>query len=173
MKTEARPEIAVLGLGNLMRTDDGVGVHAIRILLASGRLPPGVEAIEGGTLGLDLLPRLEGPTHLLAIDAVDFGAPPGALSRFAGQELLNLPAGKSVHLLGFSDLLNALYLLGRAPREVVLLGVQPESTGWSVTLSHPVAAVLDDLLATALAEIHGWLEGAPAGMALSGDANHS
>ena len=58
MSLESRPRIAVLGLGNLMRTDDGVGVHAIRILLESGRLPPGVEAIEGGTLGLDLLPLM-------------------------------------------------------------------------------------------------------------------
>jgi hydrogenase maturation protease len=173
MSPEAAPQIAVLGLGNLMRTDDGVGVHAIGKLLASNLLPPGVEVIEGGTLGLDLLPRIEGVSHLLAIDAVDFGAPPGALSRFAGAELATLPAGKSIHLLGFSDLVAALRLLGRAPREVVLLGVQPESTDWGVTLSHRVAAVLDDLLAAALAEIHGWLQGAPAGMALSGDASHS
>jgi len=173
MSLDSQPNIAILGLGNLMRTDDGVGVHAIRILLESGRLPAGVEAIEGGTLGLDLLPRLEGQTHLLAIDAVDFGAAPGAFSLFAGQELLHLPAGKSVHLLGFSDLLNALYLLGQTPSEVVLLGVQPESTEWGVALSPSVAAALDDLLAAALAEIHGWLQGEPAGMALCADANHS
>ncbi|MGA7316038.1 MAG: hypothetical protein WBX22_18935 [Silvibacterium sp.] len=78
------------------------------------------------------------------------------------------PAGKSVHLLGFSDLLNALRLLGQAPCEVVLLGVQPESTNWGVSLSPSVAAALDDLLAAALAEIHGWLQGAPACMALGG-----
>lgn len=156
-----------------MRTDDGVGVHAIRRSLDSGQLPHGVQAIEGGTLGLDLLPRIERLKHLLVIDAVDFGASPGALSRFANQGLLALPTGKSVHLLGFSDLLSALRLLGQAPSEVVLLGVQPESTDWGVTLSHHVAAVLDDLLAAALAEIHGCLQGAPAGMALCGDAYHS
>ena len=173
MSLNSQPNIAILGLGNLMRTDDGVGVHAIRILLESGRFPPGVEAIEGGTLGLDLLPRLEGQTHLLAIDAVDFGAPPGALSRFTGQELLNLPAGKSVHLLGFSDLLGALRLLGRGPSEVVLLGLQPESTVWGVTLSPKVAAALDDLLEVALAEVALWLDAAPTCLTLYRDAHHS
>jgi hydrogenase maturation protease len=156
------PEIAVLGLGNLMRSDDGVGVHAIRKLLGCDRLSPRVEVIEGGTLGLDLLPRIEGHTHLLTIDAVDFGGPPGTLSRFANHELLTLPAGKSVHLLGLSDLLSALRLIGRAPREVVLIGVQPESTDWGVSLSRRVAAALDDLLEAALSEIAEWLEPSPA-----------
>jgi hydrogenase maturation protease len=172
MSLAAGPEIAVLGLGNLMRTDDGAGVHAIQRLLGSGRLPPGVEVIEGGTLGLDLLPRLEGVSHLLAIDAVEFGAPPGTLARFANEDLQALPAGKSVHLLGFSDLLNGLHLLGRAPREIVLLGVQPKSTYWGITLSPQVAAALDKLIDAALFEIARWLRAEPAELALSRDANH-
>lgn len=162
MSRSAPPRIAVLGLGNLMRTDDGVGVHAIRKLIDNRSMPPGVEVIEGGTLGLDLLPRVEELTHLLAIDAVDFGAPPGALSLFANQGLLTLPVGKSAHLLGFSDLLGALRLLGREPREVVLLGVQPQSTEWGVTLTPMVAAAFDDLLEAALSKLTGWLQPEPA-----------
>ena len=153
--------IAVLGLGNLLRTDDGVGVHAIRRLLEIGEVPPEVEAIEGGTFGLDLLPRIDGVTHLLAIDAVDSGAPPGTLRRFANNELLSVPMGRSVHLLGFSDLLSALRLLGRAPREIVLLGVQPQSTDWGVMLSPPVADVLDRVVDAALFELAGWLQPEP------------
>ena len=158
MSLEAGPEIAVLGLGNLMRTDDGLGIHAIRRWLESGLLLPGVQVIEGGTLGLDLLPRLEGMNYILAIDAVDFGAPPGTVCRFANNELLTLPICKSVHLLGFSDLLGALRLLGHAPAEVVLLGVQPESTEWGVGLSPSVARVVDPLIDTALSEITAWLQ---------------
>ena len=158
MNLEVSSTIGVLGLGNLMHTDDGVGVHAIRRLAESGRIPSGIEAIEGGTLGLHLLPRIETLTHLLAIDAVDCGAPPGTLSRYTSEELLTLPAAKSVHLLGFTDLLSALRLLGRAPSEVVLLGVQPESTEWGVALSPAVAAVLDNLLEAVLSEIAGWLQ---------------
>ena len=162
MSQSSHARIALLGLGNLLRTDDGVGVHAIRKLIDDRSVPPGVEVIEGGTLGLDLLPRVEELTHLLVIDAVDVGARPGALTRFANHDILALPVGKSSHLLGFSDLLAALRLLGREPHEVVLLGVQPQSTEWGVTLTPTVAAAFDDLLEAALSSLNGWLQLAPA-----------
>jgi len=149
--------IAVLGLGNLLRSDDGVGIHAIRRLEEDGRVPPGIEVIEGGTLGLDLLPRLQGITHLLVLDAVDTRSNAGTRSRFADAELDHLPVGKSVHLLGFADLLGSLRLLEQAPAKVVLLGVQPESTEWGVALSPAVNASLDPLLDAALAQISDWV----------------
>lgn len=155
---DPQANIAVLGLGNLMHADDGVGIHAMRRLLESGRLPPKIQAIEGGTLGLDLLPRLEGMTHLLALDAVDIGAAPGTLSRFTNQDLSTLRTAKSVHLLGFSDVLNALRLLGQAPDEVVLLGIQPESTDWAVELSPSVFAAVDSLLEATFSQIACWTE---------------
>lgn len=151
-------KLAVLGLGNLMRTDDGVGIHAIRVLSADRRLPSRVEIIEGGTLGLDLLHIIRGVTHLLVLDAVDTGAAPGTLLRFEGQQLINLPAGKSVHLVGFADLLSALKLLEDAPSEIALLGMQPESTGWGIRLSPVVDAVLNDLVEAAHAQISIWMD---------------
>jgi hydrogenase maturation protease len=147
----------VLGLGNPIRTDDGVGVHAIRKLAAEKLLPPDVRIIEGGTLGLDLLPCLRGVTHLLAMDAVDTGTAPGTLSRFADEELANLPMGKSVHLLGFADLLGAMNLLDSAPRAVVLLGLQPKSTYWGTTLSPEVEAKLRDIIEAVRSEISNWM----------------
>ena len=101
------PRIAVLGLGNLMRTDDAVGMLAIQRLRADPRFPRSVSLIEGGTLGLDLLHPLDGVTHLLALDAIDAGATPGTLLRFADDAIADLPISKSVHLLGFSDLIGA------------------------------------------------------------------
>ena len=77
--------IALLGLGNLMRTDDAVGMLTLRRLEECGRLPPEVRVIEGGTLGLDLLDSLRGISHLLVLDAVDTGAAPGTLKRFEGR----------------------------------------------------------------------------------------
>jgi hydrogenase maturation protease len=112
--------------------------------------------IEGGTLGLNLLPALQGVTHLLALDAVDTGNPPGSLSRFVNAGLDALPVARSVHLLGFADLLNSLRLLGQAPAEVALLGIQPESTGWGVTLSPLVTASLDRFIDAALVQILDW-----------------
>jgi hydrogenase maturation protease len=150
--------IAVLGLGNLMLTDDGIGIHAIRMLSVDRRLQQSVQIIEGGTLGLDLLHSLRGVTHLLAIDAVDTGAAPGTLSRFADAELIDLPIAKSVHLLGFADLLGSLRLLEDAPLEVVLLGMQPQSTDWSVTLSPIVDATLHNLVEAAFDQLSYWQE---------------
>jgi hydrogenase maturation protease len=164
----------VLGLGNPIRTDDGVGVHAIRKLAAEDSLPPGVRIIEGGTLGLDLLPSLRGVKHLLALDAVDTGAAPGTLSRFADKELANLPISKSVHLLGFADLLGTLNLLGDFPAEVALLGIQPESTDWGIKLTPAVDAAVNDLVEAALAQVSYWLKSNPEqAMSASSLAHHA
>jgi hydrogenase maturation protease len=148
--------IAILGLGNLMRTDDAVGMLAIQELRRDVRLPRFVAVIEGGTLGLDLLHPLNGVTHLLALDAVDAGAAPGTLLRFAGEEIADLPVSKSVHLLGFSDLIAAMRLTGSAPWEVVVLGVQPEETGWGTALTASVQAALVSLMGAALAQVMRW-----------------
>ena len=150
--------LAVLGLGNPIRRDDGIGIHAIRLLSADSRLPRNVKVIEGGTLGLDLLHSLQGVSHLLALDAVDTAASPGSLSRFADAALLSLPVSKSVHLLGFADILGALCLLDDAPQEIVLLGMQPKSTDWGVTLSPIVDAALNDLVEAALTQIMSWMD---------------
>ncbi|HTX75596.1 MAG TPA: HyaD/HybD family hydrogenase maturation endopeptidase [Terracidiphilus sp.] len=153
--------IAVLGLGNLMRADDALGMLAIQRLRRDSRLPPSVLLIEGGTLGLDLLHPLQGITHLLAIDAIESGVPPGTLLRFAGSDVDLLPIGKSVHLLGFSDLIGALRLTGSAPQEIVVLGIQPLVIGWSTELTSSVAAALPELLDAALEQIAAWTAGAP------------
>lgn len=150
--------IRVLGLGNLMRTDDAVGMLTLRKLTQDRRFPREIEVIEGGTLGLDLLHDLYGVSHLLVLDAVDTGAAPGTLARFSGQELARLPTSKSVHLLGLSDLINALRLMEASPTEVVLLGVQPESTDWGTTLSPIVEAAQNDLVEAALKQLAQWSE---------------
>lgn len=148
--------IALLGLGNLMRTDDAVGMLALQRLRGEDRLPGGVTVVEGGTLGLDLLHPLSGVTHLLALDAIDAGVAPGALLRYTEETISELPAAKSVHLLGFSDLLGALSLTSGAPLAIVVLGVQPEATGWGTQLSRKVAAALPRLVESALAQLAHW-----------------
>lgn len=148
--------IAVLGLGNLMRTDDALGMLALQRLRADPRFPQSVPLIEGGTLGLDLLYPLEGITHLLALDAVDAGARPGTLLRYDGDEIDLLPIAKSVHLLGFSDLIGALRLTESAPREIVVLGVQPKKIDWGTELTPPVAVALATLVENAIEQVMRW-----------------
>jgi hydrogenase maturation protease len=146
----------VLGLGNLVHSDDGVGVHAIQRLQGDSRVPPAVVLMDGGTQGLSLLPHISGFQRLLVIDAVDVGQPPGTLIRLEGAALEKLPGKPSVHQLGFEDLMVALKLLGESPEEVVVIGVQPESTDWSAELTAPVRESLDELLAVVIAQLEAW-----------------
>jgi hydrogenase maturation protease len=150
------PRIAVLGLGNLMRTDDAVGMLALEQLRADPRLPRSVSLIEGGTLGLDLLYPLDGITRLLAIDAIDAGAAPGTLLRFEGEDIADLPISKSVHLLGFSDLIGAMRLSASAPHQIVVLGVQPDVIAWGTQLTATVGAALAALVESAIRQVLEW-----------------
>ena len=154
-------QTVVLGLGNLVHSDDGVGVHAIHGLQRDERVPAGVILLDGGTQGLALLPHVSGVARLLVIDALDTGELPGTLLRFEGKALRGLPGKASVHQLGFADLMVALELLGESPGEVVVLGVQPESTEWSAELSPSVAPSLAPLIDCAIAQLKSW-EGSPA-----------
>lgn len=153
---EARRRICVLGLGNLMRTDDAIGMMAV-CALAEGKEPAeDITYEEGGTLGLDLMHVLRGVTHLLALDAVDVAGEPGTLVRFEKDELGSIPAGKSAHLLGFSDLIGVLKLMGDEPQEIVLLGVQPKSTGWGTELTDEVQQALPELLRASQRQLEAW-----------------
>lgn len=140
-----------------MRTDDAVGMMAVRALAEDKEPAEDITFVEGGTLGLDLMHALRDVTHLLALDAVDVGAEPGTLVRFEKAELGNIPAGKSAHLLGFSDLMGVLKLIGDEPEEIVLLGVQPKSTGWGTELTEELEEALPELLQMARRQVEAWV----------------
>jgi len=143
----------VLGLGNTLHSDDGVGSQAIQRLRNDARVPEGVTLIEGGTLGLELLPYIWDCSYLLVLDAVDIGESPGTLVRMSNQELQTLPSKGSVHQLGVADLLVGLRVLARQQPTVVLLGVQPATTDWGTELSPAVEAVMRSLIEAAVAEL--------------------
>lgn len=143
----------VLGLGNTLHSDDGIGPQAIEKLRSDARVPADVALIEGGTLGLELLTYIWGCSYLLVLDAVDAGQPPGTLIRMTNQEVQTLPGKGNAHQLGVADLLVALRVLTSRTPEVVLLGVQPASTDWGTELSPAVAAVLPALADAAVAEL--------------------
>jgi len=143
----------VLGLGNTLHSDDGIGPQAIERLRNDSRVPKDVTLIEGGTLGLELLTYIWDCSYLLVLDAVDVGQPPGTLVRMSSEELQTLPGKGSVHQLGVADLLVALRVLAHRTPEVVLLGVQPATTEWGTELSPAVAAALPALADAAVAEL--------------------
>jgi hydrogenase maturation protease len=149
--------VVVLGLGNLIRCDDGVGIHAIQQLLSAQLVPAGVDIMDGGTLGLQLLPAIEDATHILVLDAVNTGAAPGTIVRHAMTELEPLPGSPSVHQIGFADMLEGLRWMNKlSDKTIVLLGVQPEQTGWGENLSPTVEAALPALIQATLEELREW-----------------
>lgn len=158
--TPTRSGMLVLGLGNLLLSDDGLGVHAIDRLRKDPRVDSRIDSevtlLDGGTQGLSLMPHLSGFPRLLVIDAVDVGEAPGTLVRFEGKALDGLPGKPSVHQLGFADLMVAMKLLGESPEEVVVLGVQPLSTDWGVELTPPVQNALFSLLNAVVTQLESW-----------------
>ncbi len=148
----------ILGLGNLVHSDDGAGVQAIAQLQSDPRVQPGVQLIDGGTLGLALLPHICSAQRLLVIDAIDAGEKPGTVMRFEGTALKGLPGKASIHQLGFADLMIALELIGESPGEVVVFGVQPESTAWGADLTPAVARAMPNLADCVTRELIKWAD---------------
>jgi hydrogenase maturation protease len=148
----------VLGVGNLLLSDDGVGIHTIQRLQKVAQLPEEVQVLDGGTMGLDLLYYLEGVSHLLIVDAVvEVGQPPGTLTRMAGDQVpAYLSLKMSPHEIGLPDMLFAAKLRDIYPEEVVVWGVQPETIEVGLDLSPPVAAQVDVLVEKILEELTRW-----------------
>jgi hydrogenase maturation protease len=144
----------VLGVGNLLMGDEGVGVRCVERLEKEGRLPTGVSIIDGGTSTHELLEDLENLELLVIVDAVAGGAAPGSIVRLEGTSIPSAFSNKlSPHQHGINDLLASLRFLGRAPRRVVLLGIQPERVALGLELSPVVAAALPALCAQVGAEV--------------------
>ncbi len=145
----------VLGLGNILLSDDGVGVRVIERLRELFVFPERVQVLDGGTLGLDLLPYLEGLASLVIVDAVQADREPGSLVRLAGEQIpVFLDACKlSPHQEGLQDLLAVAKLKGWLPADVVLLGLQAESLMVGLELSLSARRQLGALERTVLAEL--------------------
>jgi hydrogenase maturation protease len=146
-------KLLILGLGNVLCGDDGVGVAAVERLRRDYELPDGVEALDGGTLGLTLLAHVSGVDDLLLLDAVATGDPPGTLVRLDGDAVGPAVRNRlSVHQIGVADLLDSLHLLDSYPRRVVLVGLVPATLELEYGLSPAVEEHLDDLVRWAAAE---------------------
>lgn len=140
----------ILGMGNLLLCDEGVGVHVARAL-AQRELPPSVSVVEAGTAFLDVLPDIEWADRILLVDAMEAGRAPGSIYRVPFDECQHPAMLASLH--GF-DLSRVLYIAGsdRKP-EVMVFGVEPACIEWGIELSATVrqalpaveAAILDEL----------------------------
>lgn len=144
----------VLGLGNRLMTDDGFGPCAIDALAAAEAGNSGVTLLDGGTLGLDLLPALAEADRLIVIDALDSGGRPGEIVRLEGEEVPRAFATKlSIHQAGLKDLLAVAELTGDLPAEVVVWGAQPASLELGLELTPALAAVVPEVTDLVMREL--------------------
>ncbi|MDR9755879.1 MAG: hydrogenase maturation protease [Thermacetogeniaceae bacterium] len=137
----------VLGIGNLLMKDDGVGVHVVKAL-EKCRLPADVELVDGGTAGCDLLPFMTGAEKIIIIDALKGGGPPGAVYRLRPEDCGKQPINCTItlHDLGILTVLNDLALLEGKTPPCVIIGVEPGEIDWGMELTPEVAAVLPRVL---------------------------
>jgi hydrogenase maturation protease len=147
----------VIGLGNVVLSDDGLGVHAVRRLREREAVADEVKLIEGGTAGLLLLPHVADARRVILVDAIDAGAAPGTLTRLDGEDWTSaFSIRMTPHEVALEDLLGAAQLSGAWPEELVLLGVQPTLIALGTELSPPVAAAIDSLVDAIVAELEVW-----------------
>jgi hydrogenase maturation protease len=151
----------ILGLGNPLRGDDGIGPRVIEEVTRRG-LPEGVSSLDGGTGGLDLLNVLEGWKRVVVVDAADVGREPGQFVRFAPDQarFVKPTDSFSLHHAGLGEVLALANVLGRTLPEMTIFGVQPARVGWGQGLSPAVEAALPALTDAVLEESTG---GSPEG----------
>jgi len=147
----------VLGLGNTLNRDEGLGVCALEPLraLLGGRGE--VELLDGGVLGMSLLPLVESCSHLLLLDAVDTGSPPATVTELRQEEIPLFARLKlSLHQLGFQEVLQLASVRGKLPDHLGLVGAQPADLSIGVGLSPGVAAALPEIADRAMAILEEW-----------------
>lgn len=144
----------IMGVGNLLLADEGVGVRVVQEIERRYELPPEVNIIDGGISGMEMLDELCGLAHLVIVDAVSAGGPAGSILRLVDDEVPRFFATRlSPHQIGLSDLLAALLIMGERPRRITLFGVEPVSVELGMELTPPVQALLPQLVDLVRAEL--------------------
>jgi hydrogenase maturation protease len=152
--------VGLIGLGNILLGDEGVGVHVVRAIGEKYIFSPEIEIIDGGTLGLDLLSLFEKFDKVLIIDAVNFGKEPGYVGILEDD---NIPAvifsnKLSVHHIGLADVLSAAKLMGVIPSKVCLIGIQPSSVefDFGLEMSNVMNANIEKMIDLAIKKLKEW-----------------
>jgi hydrogenase maturation protease len=155
-----RPKTLVLGLGNPLVSDEGFGVQAVNRLQERHELPDDVEVVDGGTLGLKLLPIMEDADRIIILDAVDVAQPPGTLIRIGWDDVRRaLPVKISPHQETVTEVLGLLELRRGRPEGFEIVGVQPRSLEMGLELSPEVEEGLEAALRAVLEILAGWGHG--------------
>ena len=147
-------KVIIIGIGNLILRDEGVGVHAVRALEEMD-LPPGVEVIDGGTATMELLPVFQEAERIIVIDALRGGEKPGTIYRLSPDDLMGeTERPLSLHQVGLLEVLGMARQLGGEP-QVVIIGVEPKEISWGMELTPEVEARLPRVIDAVFEELGG------------------
>ncbi len=148
----------VLGIGNNLLTDEGVGIHVIRHLVAEHPELPGVTYLDGGTLSFTLAGPIADHDNLIVVDAARFGEAPGTVKCLEGDDMDRYLTGNraSVHEVGLMDLFDISRLSGHFPEKRALVGVEPANLDWGENPSPEVAPAVGQAVQLVLALIDRW-----------------
>jgi hydrogenase maturation protease len=139
--------VLILGLGNILLQDEGVGVRVVEQLQRQYRISGAVEVLDGGTAGMSLLEHIRNRDHLIVVDAVKTGQAPGTVITLSGKEVPAFFQSRvSPHQMGLADMLAALELMGEKPAEVTVIGVEPQNLDIGLELSDLVSTRVDELV---------------------------
>ena len=148
-----RSPILVLGIGNVLLRDEGIGVHIIEEMKKND-LPDNVELVDGGTGGADLLDVIAERQKVIVIDAVQGDYKPGTLIRFTAEDLVKLDGTEvSLHELGLYETLLMAKMLGCEPKEVIIIGIKPKEIKWGLELSEEIKPLVPKIIDIVLKEI--------------------
>ncbi len=146
--------VLILGVGNIILSDEAVGVRAVEALAAAYELPPGVQALDGGTSSMEMLDEIANLDLLIVVDALKAGKPQGTLLRLAGDEVPVFFRQKlSPHQIGLSDVLASLEFAGSRPKDMVVIGVEAENFSLGLEMTPAIAARLPKLVAMVVEEL--------------------
>ncbi len=152
-----KPKVSLIGLGNILLRDEGVGVQAVEALRKRFDFLENALLLDGGTLGLDLLPYVEGMEKILFVDALDLQKEPGTIAVLEDDEIpAILRPALSFHQVGLADLLFASKFMGMKPEKITLIGIQPEKIETGLTLSETLNENFERLLKTILEKLREW-----------------
>jgi hydrogenase maturation protease len=150
--------ILVLGLGNSLLSDDGVGIHVVEALRGEFGRRPDISLRDGGTLGLVLLPEIEDAGAVILVDASEVGGAPGDVRVFEGEAMDRQLGGtkRTAHEVAAADLLDAAALTGQRPERRALVAIQAASTEWGLSPTSPVASAIPAACDRVRALIERW-----------------
>uniref|UniRef100_A0A7J3ZKS0 Hydrogenase maturation protease n=1 Tax=Fervidicoccus fontis TaxID=683846 RepID=A0A7J3ZKS0_9CREN len=157
----ARKKLVIIGIGNLLLSDEGVGVHVVSELKRF-ELPAYVEVYDGATLGLEILSLMEGASKAIIVDAVRGGGKPGTIYRFNLRDFeyeTNVLRMTSMHHLDFATALKLGEGAYSLPEEVIVIGIEPSRIDVGLELSDEVRAAIPEVLKIILEEIHSFSKG--------------